>query len=187
MYYYFKGKVTLILKNSIVLETNSIGREFLVSNPNEFNLNEEITLYSTYIIRDNERTLIGFRSYDAKMLFSKLIQVNEVGPKTALLILKYGTPSQIVEAINTSDMSFFTRMVGVNKKISSKIMVELNNKVSLSELQTTKPSLTAQVFDVLKQLGFDRNEIDKAISKVPNKDLPLEIFVQQALKNINSL
>ena len=103
------------------------------------------------------------------------------------MILKYGTPSQIVEAINTSDMSFFTRMVGVNKKISSKIMVELNNKVSLSELQSTKPSLTAQVFDVLKQLGFDRNEIDKAISKVPNKDLPLEIFVQQALKNINSL
>ena len=50
MYYYFKGKVTLILKNSIVLETNSIGREFLVSNPNEFNLDEECIIDAKSVV-----------------------------------------------------------------------------------------------------------------------------------------
>lgn len=182
MYSYFKGKVTSVLKNSIVLETNDIGREFLVSDPNKFVLDDYIILYCHEYIRDNERIFVGFRTKDEKNIFSKLIQVNELGPKTALSILKHASCEEIVNAINSNDTYFFERIPLVNRKVASKIIVDLNKKISLSEVINNDNSKSKQVFSALKNLGFEKNEIDVAISKVENKNLPLELYIQQALK-----
>ena len=130
MYFYLKGKVSLHQKNSIVLEVNNIGYQIFVSHPDDYPLLEECLVYTVFYVREDEQFLVGFKTFEEKMLYSKLVQVKGVGPKTAINILGAAKLEELIDAINNSNLLFLKSLEGVGPKTASQIILDLKGKIS---------------------------------------------------------
>ena len=71
----FKGQITEVRATHITLEVNNIGYMIKVSNPYQFQVSEETTIYLHYHIREDAHELYGFK--DATTLDLSLIHISE--------------------------------------------------------------------------------------------------------------
>ena len=88
MYNYFKGKITWIDKEYIVLEVSNIGYEIHVEDPNDFKQNKEYLIYIYHHKTEKEDKLFGFKTFEEKQLFKNFLQIKGYGPKTTLNLFK---------------------------------------------------------------------------------------------------
>lgn len=91
----FKGKVTYKHANSIFLENEHHLKEIYVDEINKYELNQEYKLYIfIYIAMGNKsietRINFGFSNLDNAIGFYDLINIDGIGIKTALKIIKNG-------------------------------------------------------------------------------------------------
>jgi Holliday junction DNA helicase RuvA len=124
-------------------------------------------------VSENDILLYGFETWDELELFKMLITVSGVGPKTAAGILATCQVVDLMKAIGDADVEYFCKIKGVGKKTAQKIIIELKSKIGgLGELNLKQeyPLLEDEVYLSLKQLGFERREIEKVVAKMP-KDL----------------
>ena len=66
MYGYIKGVVTKVTPKNIILENNGIGYLLIVSNPYNFNLNNEYKVFVHQYVREDLIDLYGFISEEEK-------------------------------------------------------------------------------------------------------------------------
>ena len=90
MYYSIKGKVTNLGKRFVIVEANSIGYEIIVSKPANYQVGENIFLYLYHVIKQDDEYLVGFDSKDEEEAFKLLLNVQGIGPKSAMQILSNG-------------------------------------------------------------------------------------------------
>lgn len=187
MYSYFKGSVTEIHATHIVFETNQIGYHVRVPNPYQFELNQTLTLYVHFHIREDAHELFGFNSREIRDMFECLINVKGLGPKGALAILASSTPSEIVNALDSSNAKFFSQFPGIGPKLSQQIVLDLKGKVNF-EQDTTTPKTNEKLNNViiaLKSLGYSAQEIKTATKDLEiTIDTPLSEAVKNALKRL---
>ena len=146
----------------------------------------EITLEIYTHVREDALELFGFRSVQEKKLFTLLIAISGVGPKTALAITGKGSEG-IVQAVQTADIKFFSSVPRVGKKLSQKIIIDLKSKLgSIKELQL-KPLSTIQtdLSEALVSLGFNEYDIDPIIRSEEIADMTLEHALQYCLKKLS--
>lgn len=179
MYEYIKGNVVEQASTYIVLENNNIGYKIHVSNPYSFGL-EEYKIYIYQHIREDESTLYGFKTIEELNLFLNLINVNGIGPKTALPILATGSVNGIMDAINRENILYLTKFPKIGEKIAKQIILDLKGKFK-SDIENTYIDNSTELVEVLRGLGYKLNDINKVIPKV-NKDLSLGEQVKEALK-----
>jgi len=55
MYYSLKGKIVNKIDNIVVIDVHDISYEVLVSHPNDFNIGEDILIYTYFVIREDEQ------------------------------------------------------------------------------------------------------------------------------------
>ena len=179
MYSYMIGEITGYDKNCIILENNKIGYLINVSNPYSFKLNEECKVYLYNHIKEDENSLYGFKTFEEKDLFLKLINVKGIGPKMALPILAGNNIKGIYDAINTDNVTYLTRFPKIGDKVAKQIILDLKGKL------TTQTDLfqydSKELIEVLESLGYKSSDIKKVISKVDN-NLSLENQIKEALK-----
>src|SRR5690625_2205877 len=86
---YIKGKLALVQEESIIVDVGGIGYEIICPNPFAFQtaINEEVFVYTYHHTREDIESLYGFKHEDEKYLFTKLISVSGIGPKSANTIL----------------------------------------------------------------------------------------------------
>jgi len=116
-----------------------------------------------------------------------LITVSGVGPKSAAQILEQCRGIEVIKAIGEADISFFERIKGVGKKTAQRIIVDLKSKIGgLGELNLREelPLLDDDVVLSLRQLGFERKEIENIIKKLPKEIDILEDKVSWCLQNL---
>jgi len=92
---FISGKVISISENNyIVIVNNGIGYEVHVKDAQIYSgNNKEIQLWISTIQREDGITLYGFVGFEQRKLFNRLLAVQGVGPKSAMLILnKYEPP-----------------------------------------------------------------------------------------------
>jgi Holliday junction DNA helicase RuvA len=119
-------------------------------------------------VSENDINLFGFENWDEVDLFKMLISVSGVGPKTAAGILGETESLAIVKAIGNADVNFFEKIKGIGKKTAQRIIIDLKSKIGgLGELDLSKDEkeIDDDLMLSLKQLGFDRKEIDKVTAK----------------------
>lgn len=144
----------------------------------------ELFVYSH--IKEDAIDLYGFLTEDEKILFLKLINVDGVGPKTALGIMDRGV-SDIIKAVQAADVAFFTAVPRVGKKSAQKIIIELKGKLGGSELSLVEPEGKAKdVIDALLSLGFSDAESKKAIETLDLENMRVEDAVKQGIKKLTS-
>ncbi len=94
---------------------------------------EEVKLFASHIVREDDETLYGFATVAEREMFLRLTAVSGVGPKIALAILSGASLSELSLAIASSDARRLSAIKGVGKKTAEKICIELKDKVSALE------------------------------------------------------
>lgn len=176
MYSYICGKVVEITKTYIVLENNNIGYLIYCSNPYLHQLNENIKIYLYQQIKDDEHSLFGFKTKEERELFLKLISVKGIGAKTALPMLTSGKTSEIINSIETENITYLKKFPKIGDKIARQIILDLKGKLVSQE---DVPS--NELIEALQALGYKKNIINKTIKNI-DKTKKLEEQVKEALK-----
>ncbi len=165
------------MPESVLIETSSgIGFEVICSGSAFSSLSgkKEGELYTYLQVSENGTALYGFSSTEEKNMFLKLISVSGVGPKMGIAVLSGLSTGELAAAIATQDVKRLSAVKGLGKKTAERIILELREKVTLSEGQALSsggvplPTVTSGDEDAvvaLMTLGFTRAESEKAISR----------------------
>lgn len=118
-------------------------------------------------VKEDALELYGFATWQDKELFNLLLSVSGVGPRTALAISDLGNEA-IVTAVQTADVSVFSGVPRVGKKLAQKIIIELKSKLgSLQDLHLGPRSpVEEDVMAALQTLGFSDTDIQKALREL---------------------
>ena len=89
MYNYIQGKIVDKTLTTIVVDNNGIGYEIGVSGNTlmDVDMGEIVKIYTYLYVREDEMSLYGFSRLEEKHLFSRLIDISGIGPKTRDLLL----------------------------------------------------------------------------------------------------
>lgn len=183
----------------IVIDVNGVGYYVNVPANSSAYLSqegEEVTVYTSMIVREDDISLFGFSGKGELDLFKKLIGVSGVGPKAAVSILSSFTSDQLKEAIVFEDSKSLTRANGIGKKTAERIVLELKDKFSTADgiVGSNAGEIAAadQVFaggrgeaiNALIALGYSRGEATSALAGIKERDLSTEEYIKLALKNL---
>lgn len=151
--------------------------------------NLEIELHIYTHVKEEALELFGFESEQDLQIFKLTLGVSGVGPSIALSLTNAGA-EKIIEAVQNANVSFFTSIPRVGKKLAQKIIIDLKSKLgSLKELNLAPMSSQNQdIFDALTALGFDEVKIDLALNELVKspKELTLQESIQTAIKFIGN-
>jgi holliday junction DNA helicase RuvA len=141
----------------------------------------ELFIYSH--IKEDAFDLYGFATEGEKQLFLQLIDVDGIGPKTALGIMDRGRDG-IIKAVQSADVSFFSSVPRVGKKSAQKIIIDLKNKLGGSEdLDLSEPTgKLAEIVEALVSLGFDENQSIKAAKTLEIDDMRVEDAIKKVIQ-----
>ncbi|MBF0847449.1 Holliday junction branch migration protein RuvA, partial [Streptococcus danieliae] len=85
-------------------------------------------------------------------VFLLLLKVKGVGPKSALAILAGANSSDIIKAIESSDVNYMTKFPGVGKKSAQQIILDLQGKVDFIAEERKPVKSNAHLVDALLAL-----------------------------------
>lgn len=197
MYDYIKGSLVNKSNTSkgvfFTVETAGIGY-LIETTVRDYNLanSDDVKIYTVLIHREDKMSLCGFLHKEDRDIFNILTSVSGVGAKMALTLLDEFEASELIGFVIDGNYKEITRAKGVGPKLAQKIILELKDK--LMNYQTKEPikiSSTIKIDDtavedaqmVLVSLGYERKEIQDAISKAVTADkTTAEEILKEALK-----
>jgi holliday junction DNA helicase RuvA len=166
------GPVILSGDGYLIIEAGGLGYKVKVPDRVilEISNNESPLLHTELIVRQDLLVLYGFLSFEEAELFRMLISVSHIGPQTGLAILNNLSAGEIFEAITTKKVDMLSRVPGLGKKGSERIILELSNKIGslaiLSQYEDLKPSPVQDAILALISLGYHQDEAERACKKV---------------------
>lgn len=148
--------------------------------------NTKVEMYTYLNVREDELTLFGFETFDEYRLFTYLIAVDKVGPKSAFTILSTTQPSAIRTAVHESDVSFFQQIKGIGKKTAQRILIDLSSAFGAEfDLAASQDQpIDRDAVDALVSLGFRRKDAIETLKDIDDS-LPLEDKIRTALQSIS--
>jgi holliday junction DNA helicase RuvA len=182
-----RGTLVSRLPGEAIIEAAGVGYRLLLSSETLSALprsNEQATLLTHLILRDDGMHLYGFATEAERELFLMLIGVQGVGPKVALAVLSGGRPRELLNAIATGDSARFQAVPGIGKRTADRVIVELREKVAgrvSDEIVITKsddPRVLAR--QGLESLGFSVQEADQLLDGADGESA--EDLISAALK-----
>ena len=184
----------------IIVDVNGIGFEiFVPANSGAYLSNEgqEVMVYTTMIVREDDMSLYGFTRKGELNAFKKLITVSGVGAKAGISILSAFTLEQLQQAIVFEDSKSLTKANGIGKKTAERIVLELKDKFAAESadehMQTAEALETdeagnrsgrGEAITALIALGYTRGEATSALAQIKEPDLTTEEYIKLALKNL---
>ena len=202
MFYYLEGNVSLIAQNLAVIDIAGAGYECRVTSNtlSRLKINSKARLYTYCNIKEDAFDIYGFYNLSEKRCFELLLGVSGVGPKVALSILSSSTPEAFALAVIGDDESALTIAPGIGKKIASRIILELKDKVSketavLQSAGYVPPRDGSELYEsgapgsksrdaaaALAVLGYSQGEISAAMRKIDISELTVEEIIREVLK-----
>jgi len=169
-----RGRVLHLEAESVVIDIGGVGFAVAVTPQlaREFHVGDEIVLHTTLIVREDALSLYGFREREELVVFTQLLGVSGVGPKSAIGVLSSLTVAQIAEAVAAEDDAPFRRVSGIGPKTAKLIVVQLAGKLSapaVSAGAASAPpaaSIAAQVVAALVALGWNERVSTEAVAAV---------------------
>jgi holliday junction DNA helicase RuvA len=184
-----RGEVSQIEDNALIVEVGGVGLRVFVPAPlrGRLKAGEVILLYTHLIVREDALILYGFESQPDRELFNILLGVDGVGPKVALSVLSTLTLDAVQRAVFTEEPDILSRVPGVGKKTSQKIVLYLHDKLKPTDALAKIAALSdkdGEVLAALTALGYSVVEARTAIQSLP-KDAPddVEERLRMALQN----
>ena len=189
---YIKGKIIELSPTNTVIECNNIGYNILISlnTFTQLENKDNITIYIHHHLREDEELYYGFSTKDERELFRILISVSGIGTNTARMMLSSLSADEIRNAILSEDINKIKSIKGIGLKTAQRLILELKDKVIKGEGSISispnlaNNTLITEATTALVMLGFTKNNINKAITKIlkDSPDANLETIIKLALK-----
>ena len=174
-----RGEVTQIEDNSIIVETGDTGLRVFVPKPvrEQLKAGEAIFLYTHLVVREDAWLLYGFESQADRELFTTLLGVDGVGPRTALAVLSTLTIDTVQRAVFGEEPDLLSHVPGVGKKTAQKMVLYLHDRLKPAiglERIASMSDADSEVLAALTALGYSVVEAQTAIQSIP-KDGPQDV------------
>lgn len=200
---YIKGELAELTPAQAIVEAYGVGYALNISlNTYEAiqgKQNVKLFVHEALVTggRDDSYTFFGFASKQERDLYRLLITVSGVGANTARMILSSASPSELCNAISTSNERVLKSVKGIGLKTAQRIIVDLKDKIlSLGIAQEVSAGTDAdstipvdvrdEAVAALTMLGFSPAPTAKVVTAILTDDatLPVEQVVKLALKQI---
>ncbi|MBI2033178.1 MAG: Holliday junction branch migration protein RuvA [Candidatus Levybacteria bacterium] len=170
----------------IIISVHDVGYKILASSAvlRLVQIGETSTIFTYTCVREDALELYGFVTYADLKLFELLITVSGIGPKTAIGVFSLGTSSDILSAIATGNVAFFSAVPRLGKKNAQKIIIELKNKIGATgDLDVIgKSEEIEDVLSALQSFGFSAKEVSVALAEINADGKTTEQKIRLALK-----
>jgi Holliday junction DNA helicase RuvA len=197
---------TLLAKHatSVIIDVGGVGYEVTIPVTTFYDLgeaNSSVRLNIYTHVREDALQLFGFRTLRERELFTLLISVSGIGPKSAVAMLSGMNADEIVMAIRTNNYARLTSIPGVGRKTAERLVIELRDKMAalsspaLEQELASGASSAAQSEDALRedtlaaltQLGFPKPAAEKAITSAIQEggELSVETLLRRSLRQLS--
>ena len=197
---------TLLAKHatSVIVDVGGVGYEVTIPVTTFYDLGEageSVRLQIYTHVREEALQLFGFRTLRERELFTLLISVSGIGPKSAVAMLSGMSADEIVMAIRTNNYARLTSIPGVGRKTAERLVIELRDKMAalsspaLEEQIAAGGPTAAQSEDALRedtlaallQLGFPKPAAEKVINGAMQEggDLSVETLLRRSLRQLS--
>jgi Holliday junction DNA helicase RuvA len=175
MYEYIKGELVTVTPAYAVIDVQGIGYKILISLQTYTKLADATTakLNIHQIIREDANLLYGFYDEEERHIFRLLINVNGVGPNTALLMLSSLSSEEIRTAILKEDINTLKGVKGIGLKTAQRIIVDLRDKITTSgasadlfSRQATGNEQKEEALLALITMGYTKASAEKVLDKL---------------------
>ena len=188
---------------SVIVDVGGVGYEVTIPVTTFYDLGEPNTPVRLNVythVREDALQLFGFRTLRERELFTLLISVSGIGPKSAVAMLSGMSADEIVTAIRQSNYARITSIPGVGRKTAERLVIELRDKMAaLSgpalEQEAAGGATAAQSEDALRedtlaallQLGFPQPAAEKAITGAMQEggELSVETLLRRSLRQLS--
>jgi Holliday junction DNA helicase RuvA len=166
-----RGVVLHAGADSVVIEVGGVGLSVAVpvDIARSAHVGQTLGLHTSLIVREDSLSLFGFETRDELEVFSLLLQVTGVGPKSALGVLSQLTVERIAEAVHAEDDGPFRKVTGIGPKTAKLIVLQLSGKIapmvprSAASVAPSTDVLT-QVAQALVGLGWPERVAAEAVT-----------------------
>ncbi|MET0735472.1 MAG: Holliday junction branch migration protein RuvA [Microbacterium sp.] len=157
-----RGTAVHVEVDSLVVEVGGVGLAVAVTSQvaRATHVGDSVLLHTSLIVREDALSLFGFGSREELTVFTLLLSVTGVGPKSALGVLSALTVDQIAAAVATDDDAPFRRVSGIGPKTAKLIVVQLAGKIVASRAtpagrtDAAPAGVPVQVVQALVGLGW---------------------------------
>jgi Holliday junction DNA helicase RuvA len=152
---------------------------------------DEVFLWVHHHIREDAQALYGFASREERVCFEALLGAHGVGPSLALAILSVHSPAALRDLVATQDVAALCLVPGVGQKTAARLLVELQSRLDLPDLDLTVPALNGaaassarrDVTEALAGLGYGPDEVRRVVDDLPDDGQPAELL-REALRRL---
>lgn len=182
-----KGTVAQAAPATLTVMVSGVGFHVHVPAGQELqtSVGQEILLYTVLIAREDSLTLYGFLDPRQREIFSLLIGVSGVGPKTAINILGGMDPNRFLDEVVNENINYLSSLPGIGKKSAQRIVLELKEKI-VKHFQRTGQrvgDIAEDAVEALIALGYSDVQARKATAGI--KADSLEALIKQALREMH--
>ena len=148
---------------------------------------QPVTLFTSFLIRDEVPTLFGFAKAEERRLFDLLLGVSGVGPRLALELLSTLDANEAAVAIVSGNTDALASVSGIGKRTAGRIVVDLQAKLQREWEAATVGGTDGRndVAAALQALGYSAAEALRAVTALGDvAELSLEEQVRLALQQL---
>ncbi|MSO83664.1 MAG: Holliday junction branch migration protein RuvA [Acidobacteria bacterium] len=172
---FLRGRVLDKQPNLIIVDVQGVGYEVRVPLSTYYDVGDtgtDVALHIHTHVREEALHLYGFLTTIEQQLFERLIAISGIGPKLAVAVLSGIEPSDLVGAVQRSDIARLTGIPGVGRKTAERMILELKDRLANLAVSagTRGPALEASgerlrddVLSALQNLGYHRPLAEKAV------------------------
>jgi Holliday junction DNA helicase RuvA len=155
----------------------------------------QVSLWVHTAVKEDALDLYGFASARQRSLFQLLLEVPNVGPKLALLLMSSVPPAVLAKAVQQGDIPTLTRVKGIGKKTAEALLFHLKDRaLEVAAMATEgigvavaieRPAAPADdLLAALLALGYRPAQAEAAAAQAREKSPGggLEVLVREALK-----
>jgi Holliday junction DNA helicase RuvA len=168
-----RGPVLEIRLDSLVIGVGGVGMTVMCSPDtiSQARTDQEITLFTSLIVREDSLTLFGFANSENREMFEVVQGVSGFGPKLAFTILSSLPADELRTAIGNEDVARLKQTPGVGAKGAQRLVLELKDRIgtptSGAKRNASKEAQwQIQVEQGLLGLGWSPRDAQRAITAV---------------------
>lgn len=153
--------------------------------------NGMVSVYIHTHVRAEALDLYGFSAASEREVFRHLINVPNVGPRTALSVLGALPVPELVRAVSEGNVRVLHKVPGIGKKTAERLVLELKEKllqVRPGDAPETASGNRAKLTTALTNMGYRPAEAERTVKSLEHKldAEPLSTLLREALQALSS-
>lgn len=168
-----QGVVAHVGDDALVVVVGGVGLSVAVTPQvaRASHVGDQTHLHTHLVVREDALSLFGFETREELTVFTQLIGVTGVGPKSAMGVLSSLTVPQIAQAVTDDDDAPFKRVSGIGPKTAKLIVVQLAGKLAVAPVAAPAAvaphgQVPVQVTQALIGLGWSERTAAEAVASV---------------------